>query len=391
MASVPKSGRIRVGFVISHLSQGGAQRQIYELVRRIDPQRFECFIYSLSERNVPYADMIKELGATVRVVKRQGHFDVSRIVKLALFLRKDRIDILHSFLFVANGYAWPARVLAGVPRLVSSARNCKEIGFLRGWLNSVAFLMSDAIACNGDAVRSYVVKQYHAPRDRSVVIYNGLDLARFETASRALNGTPKSSENKKPTVMTIGRLVRQKNLPLFLEAAALLLRQAADVSFVIVGDGPCRTALARRASENGLDGKISFLGERNDIPELLASADVFWLTSEWEGLPNVLLEAMACGKPVVTTDVGACGEVVIDGVSGYLVAGPDAERFAGCTLRLLSNPMLATAMGLAGRRLVEDKFSVAKMSLATETLYRSLVGLPTETCGHSSQDEREMR
>ena len=185
MASVRKSERIRAAFVISHLSHGGAQRQICELVRRIDPHRYECFIYSLSERNVPYADMIRELGATIRVVKRQGHFDVSRIVKLALLLRKDRIDILHSFLFVANGYAWPARVLARVPCLVSSARNCKEIGFLRGWVNSVAFLMSDAIACNGDTVRSYVVKQYHAPRDRSVVIYNGLDLARFETAPRA--------------------------------------------------------------------------------------------------------------------------------------------------------------------------------------------------------------
>ena len=144
-----------------------------------------------------YADMIRELGATIRVVKRQGHFDVSRIVKLALLLRKDRIDILHSFLFVANGYAWPVRVLARVPCLVSSARNCKEIGFLRGWVNSVAFLMSDAIACNGDAVRSYVVKQYHAPRDRSVVIYNGLDLARFETAA-ARSRRLKAPETRNP-------------------------------------------------------------------------------------------------------------------------------------------------------------------------------------------------
>jgi glycosyltransferase involved in cell wall biosynthesis len=103
------------------------------------------------------------------------------------------------------------------------------------------------------------------------------------------------------------------------------------------------------------------------------------------GTPNVVLEAMACGKPVVTTDVGACREVVIDGESGYLVAGRDAEKFADCTLRLLSSPMLARAMGLAGRRLVEDKFSVAKMSLATESLYRSLLDLPLETASPPEQ------
>jgi hypothetical protein len=193
-------------------------------------------MYSLSERNVPYADMIRELGATIRVIKRQGHFDVSRIVKLALLLRKDRIDILHSVLFVANGYAWPARVLARVPWLVSSARNCKEIGFLRGWVNSVAFLMSDAIACNGDAVRSYVVKQYHAPRDRSVVIYNGLDLAHFETASRALK-TPESSGNKKPTVITIGRLVSQKNCPCFWKRQLCFSVKRRRLALLLLGTG----------------------------------------------------------------------------------------------------------------------------------------------------------
>jgi glycosyltransferase involved in cell wall biosynthesis len=377
MDNVLNSGQVRIGFVISHLSHGGAQRQLYELARSINPKHFQCFVYSLSEMISPYSGMIREAGATLRVLKRQGHFEIYRIFKLATLLRKDRVDILHSFLFVANGYAWPAALLAGVPHLITSARNCKEIGFLRGWVNRIAFLMSDAIACNGDAVRSYVTQQYHAPLDRSVVIHNGLDLARFETVPAGLEETPtKITEDKNPIVMTIGRLVPQKDLPLFLEAAALLARRAPKVRFVIVGDGPCRADLARYASKNGLDGDISFLGEREDIPQLLANADVFWLTSKWEGLPNVLLEAMACGKPVVARDVGSCREVVSHGKTGYLVAGRDAEEFAEVTLGLLSSPVHARAMGLAGRQLIEDKFSVAQMSRATEALYRSLLDSP---------------
>jgi glycosyltransferase involved in cell wall biosynthesis len=370
------SKQVRIGFVISHLSHGGAQRQIYELVRRISPEHFQCFVYSLSEMISPYGGMITETGAKLRVIKREGHFEVDRIFKLAALLRKDRVDILHSFLFVANGYACPARLLAGVPRLVTSARNCKDVGLLRGWVNRLAFILSDAIACNGDAVRSYVAQKYHAPLDRSVVIYNGLDLARFETFLDAIEEAPsRCTETRRPTVMTIARLVPQKDLSLFLEGAALLARRATDVQFVIVGDGPCRVDLARYASKNGLDKTISFLGEREDIPQLLANADVFWLTSEWEGLPNVLLEAMACGKPVVARDVGSCREVVNHGNTGYLVVGRDAAKFAEFTLSLLNNPVHARAMGFAGRRVIEDKFSVARMSDATETLYRSLLGL----------------
>jgi glycosyltransferase involved in cell wall biosynthesis len=367
---------VRIGFVISHLSHGGAQRQIYELVRRISPEHFQCFVYSLSEMISPYGAMITETGAELRVIKRDGHFEVDRIFKLAALLRKDRVDILHSFLFVANGYACPARLLAGVPRLVTSARNCKDVGLLRGWVNRLAFLLSDAIACNGDAVRSYVAQKYHAPLDRSVVIYNGLDLARFEPFLNTIEEAPsRCTETKRPTVMTIARLVPQKDLPLFLEAAALLAREATAARFVIVGDGPCRADLVRYASNNGLDGNISFLGEREDVPQLLATADVFWLTSEWEGLPNVLLEAMACGKPVVARDVGACRELINHSQTGFLVAGRDAKQFSEYTLGLLTDPRRAREMGLAGRRLVEDKFSVARMSEATETLYRSLLGL----------------
>lgn len=362
--------RIRIGYVIGQLTYGGAERQLYELSRGLDATRFQCFVYCLSERTFPYGDMIREAGVEVRILKIHGHFDITRILQLASLLRKDRIDILHSFLFHANGYAWPARPLAGVPRLVTSARNCQTVGPLRDWINRLAFQTSDVIICNGEAVRSFIGRQYRAPAEKCAVIYNGVDLERFTPSMEVPPSVRRSGDR---LVITVGRLVPQKDIELFLDAAALLTRKQAGVRFLIVGDGPCRGALERYAAGNGLGRQVAFLGERADVPELLHTADVVWLTSAWEGLSNLLLEAMACAKPIVTRDVGACREIVRHGVNGYLVPKRDAEAFAQHTVGLLTNPVQASEMGQAGRKIAEETFSLSAMIRNTATLYDSLL------------------
>jgi glycosyltransferase involved in cell wall biosynthesis len=356
--------------VIGQLTYGGAERQLYELSRGLDATRFQCFVYCLSERTFPYGDMIREAGVEVRILKIHGRFDLTRILQLGRLLRKDRIDILHSFLFHANGYAWPARSLAGVPHLVTSARNCRTIGRLRDWVNRLAFQRSDAIVCNGEAVRSFVGRHYRAPAEKCAVIYNGVDLERFTSSTESSSSVWRSGERR---VITVGRLVPQKDIELFLDAAALLRQKQTGVRFLIVGDGPRRGALERYAAQNGLGRQVAFLGERADIPALLHAADVVWLTSAWEGLPNLLLEAMACAKPVVTRDVGACREIIRHGVTGYLVPKRDAEPFAQYTLGLLTNPAQASEMGQAGRKVAEEKFSLSSMIRDTAKLYGSLL------------------
>jgi glycosyltransferase involved in cell wall biosynthesis len=358
--------------VVSSLTHGGSERQLYELLRGIDQKRFRCFVYCLSDMTFPYGSLMQEAGAELRVLKRQGYFDVTRVVKLAHRVRRDRIEILHSFLFHANGYAWPAWCLAAAPHLVTSARNCQGYGFLRDWVNRLAMRQSDAIMCNGEAVRSFVAQHYGAPAVRCPVIYNGVDLERFAPPPAA--GAPGATGDPgEKVVLTIGRLVPQKDLTLFLQAAGLLLQRLPEVRFLVVGDGPHRALLEDYAAENGLRNRVVFLGERTDVPDLLRRANVFWLTSAWEGLPNVLLEALACAKPVVARDVGSCGEIISHGVNGYLVPRRDATAFVQYTLPLLSNAAQACAMGQAGRRLIEEKFSLPAMIATTEKLYDSIL------------------
>ena len=252
---------------------------------------------------------------------------------------------MHAFLVHANTYAWPAYLLARIPVFITSSRSCHGIGTVRDWVTRLAFQHSDAIICNGEAVRSFIAQHYGVPEEKSVVIYNGLDLNRFP-ASLGLSDKEKSgSSQKNRRIITIGRLVAAKDLTLFLDAAALMIRDKVSAHFMIVGDGSCRDTLEEYATQKGLAEHVSFLGERTDIPELLHGADVFWLTSAWEGLPNVLLEAMACARPVVTRDVGACGELVSHEVSGYLVSERNAEQFSQYTQELLSNPVRAKEMG----------------------------------------------
>lgn len=360
-----------IGLVIGQLCHGGAERQLYELVRGIDQARFRCHVYCLSDVVAPYGPMIERAGGVLRVLPRTRHMEAGRVRRLAHAFRQDGIRLAHAFLFQANAYAWVARRLARVPHLITSVRNCQGVGFVRDWANRFAFRASDAIVCNGEAVRTFVHDHYGAPARRCVVVYNGVDLTRF--APPVPEDAAASNGSTSRLILTVARLVPQKDVSLFIEAAARLRAEYAGVRFAIAGDGPSRPDLERLAQARGLEGVVSFLGARSDVPELLRAADVFWLTSAVEGLPNVVLEALASGTPVVTRDVGACREIIRHGATGYLVGARDPEPFVRYTMPLLVDPVRARDMGRAGRAAAEQSFSLTQMVRAMERLYDALL------------------
>jgi glycosyltransferase involved in cell wall biosynthesis len=184
-----------------------------------------------------------------------------------------------------------------------------------------------------------------------------------------LRAKPGSHEVKK--LIMVARFVPQKDHRLLLHA---LRRIESAWSLMLVGDGPCRKAIQELAAELGLARQIQFLGERSDIAELLAEADIFLLPSRWEGLPISILEAMRAGLPVIATDVGGVAEAVTDGITGCLVAVQNVEHLRAKLQQLIESPELMSRMGQNGRNRYEADFHIEFMVKRTISVYEAAVG-----------------
>ena len=354
------TSRRRIGLVIGQLTYGGAESQLFELARGLAASA-EPIVYCLSASDEPFGARLREAGVKLRVLPSRGSFDLQRVWKLRRALREDGVEIVHAFLFLASGYAYLAT--RGLPsaRLVTSARNCKpEPNPLRRAVLKAAFRASARVICNSREMARYAAAYYGAPPERTCVVLNGVDASRFAARRERHDGL---------RIGTVGRIETQKNLDAFLDAAALVLATRPDATFEIVGDGSLRARYQAEVERRGLVGIVSLPGTRSDVPAFLAAIDQFWLTSDWEGTPNVVLEAMAAGLPVIATRVGGTPEVIDDASTGVLVDAGDAVGIAVAALRLAAEPDAAREMGRRAAEAVAARFSIAAMVSATAAVY----------------------
>lgn len=177
-----------------------------------------------------------------------------------------------------------------------------------------------------------------------------------------------------PVLINVGRLSWAKGQDMLIPVMASIVRRLPDAKLLLVGDGDLRETLAQRAATAGLERSVILLGQRHDVPALLAISDVFVFCSHFEGLPLVLLEAMAAGKPVVAVDLPGLCEVVREGTTGYLVRERDAEAFASVVLEVVDNRERARKMGRNGRQLVDARFGMTACVRRLEEVYLSVLG-----------------
>jgi glycosyltransferase involved in cell wall biosynthesis len=340
----------RVGLVIGQLTVGGAEGQLAHVVQGLRG-RFEPFVFSLGDAaGALHGDLVRR-GATVDAIAGHG---IKRARNLTRALREKRIDLVHSWLFIANGYALAARLLGVNAPLVTSARNCKVQGRASQIANAAAFRASKAIVVNSAEVGAYIREHYWAPADRIRLVQNGIDTERFHPL-------PETGVAGEPgPIVSIGRLVPQKNHELFLRAAAELAREFPRQRFIIVGDGPLRADLERQATELKIADRVTFTGERRDVDVLLRDASLFWLTSRWEGMPNVVLEALSSGVPAIATDISGTRELIGDGREGFIVASGDASAFVARSRELLADAPKMAAFRLSARARAHE-FSIPRM------------------------------
>jgi glycosyltransferase involved in cell wall biosynthesis len=216
----------------------------------------------------------------------------------------------------------------------------------------------------------YAAEYYRARPATVRVVYNGVDTERF----RARSGASTSNGAQSPLIGTVGRIEKQKNLDVFLAAASCVVRRYPAARFEIVGEGSERSRLEAVVRERGLESNVRFGGTTEDVEAFLRELDQFWLTSDWEGTPNVVLEAMASGCPVIATRVGGTTELIEDGRTGFLVDRGDDMTICSIALSLIAEPALARRIGNQAADAVGERFSLAAMAARTAAVYEFAMG-----------------
>lgn len=375
MSGVPRADeRLRVALVAGTLARGGAEKQLVYMACALREAGTDVRVYSLT-RGEHYEETLRRAGVPLAWIGRMRS-RAARVLVLTRALRDHRPHIVQATHFFAGAYALlAARPYRALP--VGSLRNdarheVEDAGAWGRWL----LRRCPALLANSEAARRNA-EALGAARAAVHVLPNVIDVAAMDRTRDVIAAVPGAGDDGTASggrlVVAVGRLVSQKRLDRFLRALALARRDDPALRGVVVGDGPERSELEALARRLGLlPGAVAFLGRRDDVPALLRAADVLVLTSDHEGSPNVVLEAMACRRPVVTTPAGEAGAIVVDGETGYVVPFDDLPLMAERLVRLAGSPSLRSAFGEAGRRRVERCYSVAGLADALMQIYRAM-------------------
>lgn len=365
-----------VNFLTTGLAIGGAETQLVRLAIRLKDRGWDVRVISMLLPQ-EYEDNLESEGIPVISLNmRRGVPDPRALFRLVHILRRDRPLVLTTFMYHANLLGRVAGRLARVPVVVSSIRNENFGGPMRDRIMRLTDWLVDVTTINSRLAGEAVVRRRVVPAEKLRVIPNGLDTTRFYWSPEVRMQTRKALgiDEKDFLWLAVGRLEEQKDYPNLLAAFSWVARERPEAVLRIAGQGPLRQTLEEEVRRLGLEGRVRFLGVRTDIPNLLAAADAFVLSSAWEGLPNVVMEALAAAKPVVATQVGGVPELVEENKSGFLVPPKNPEFLAEAMLRLMSLPIeMRNAMGQAGRTHVETHYALEQVVDQWEALYRELL------------------
>jgi len=364
--------RTRVLYTIPELCVGGAERQLLALAKGLSRQRFQPFIAVLRPGGALEAEA-KEAGIEIAVFPRGGRFDLSPVAALAKLLSRRRVRIVHSFLFLDALYARLAAGLAGTSVRIASLRGVDYAPrSIHAYLDRFLALSTTCLVTNSFWIRRQA-KEWGFRRVRTETIPNGVDAARFVGKDRFALRKELEIEPSAFVVGIVGRLSPEKDHATFLRCAAEVAKACPRACFVVVGDGPERERIERATAYLGLEGVVRMTGWREDIADVMPAFNVLALTSRSESFPNVILEAMAAGVPVVATRVGGVPEIVEDGRTGLLRAAEDDRGLAREVLRLESDAALRTRIVETAYNVVREEYSIERMVRRYEGLYRELL------------------
>ena len=364
----------RILLLSTSLGMGGADRQILYLARALLAHDYEVRLVSMTPPEEMGRQAVADGLPITSLDMQRGRADWQAFRRMVTLLRTWRPHLLTSFMYHANLLGRLAGRWAGVPLIVTSIRSEQNGHVSRDWLMRLTNWMDHCCTTNSEHVAGSLVQRGLLSSDKTRVIPNGVDIA-------ALSASSDERERIRAELglapgeflwLAVGRLLPQKDYLTLLRAFQPLA--GAPARLFVAGRGPLLGELQQQAEQLGIASRVAFLGVRQDVPALLTAADGFVLSSAWEGMPNVVMEALASATPVVATRVGGVAELVEPRKSGLLVPPRDSDALSRAMLELMSlSTEQRRQMGLSGRDHVTARYGLGAMADRWMALYGELL------------------
>lgn len=374
--------RICVVLVIDDLGYGGAERQVVELANNLDPDQFNVHVCSLSD-HVLISSNLRDAGHRLHVIKKAHRLDPTVILRLTHLLRTLKADIVHGYLFSAEIICRLAGRMARTPLVVGSERNANR-PIRKDHILGLKLTRRcvDIIVANSNAGAESNARIFGRPASDYRVVHNGVDTARFKPADTRVIREELAIPMRCPVIGAFANFKKQKNHAMLFRAFRLVLDSVPDTRLLLIGEQPVdskgklddyQAQLDRLVDDLRIRHRCMFLGHQGDVERIYPACDVVILSSLHEGTPNVLLESMACGVPVVATNICDNEYIVRDGEVGYLVGVGDEAAMADQMKLLLGDTALRQEMGRKARNWVVKEFSTKRLAKKMETVYIELL------------------
>lgn len=365
--------KVRVAFFVDSFNIGGTELNAIRSAESLDRDEFEIIVYHLSDKG-PLRQRYERLGIELIPTSISNLYSIRTVcrgLKVCRDLRRRNVDVVHAHDIYSNIFitVWARLFTSG------AVINSRRWGAIPSdprlqWVNRLSSQFASIVLTNSRAICELIATQDGVPERKIRYVPNFVDDNAFEVmgddvrrSTRRRWGIPDDAF----VVGSVSRLVQVKNLELLLDAAPAI---DADTHFVVVGDGPCRLELEKRAKANKIDDRVHFVGEIIAPENLHSYFDLSVSCSHSEGFPNSLIEAMAAGRPVVATNVGGVQDAVQDQVTGLLVEPNNLEQFIEAVNLMIRNPTLASHCGMNARRIAASKFLREAVIAQLEDIYR---------------------
>jgi len=354
----------KVCFIAGTLGMGGAERQLYYMLKALTQNNIQCQVLSLT-RNETYDARIQQLGLRVVWVGRYKN-PILRILRILWEVAKYQPSVIQSAHSFASLYAVLAGYILRKPS-IAAVRSNGVAEFARiGFGGRLVLKLASNVVANSRTAADAVKHKY--PQKQVFVLDNAIDCEYFCPIELS-----QSDPIDKIYLLNVGRATSEKRQDLFLQVVFEVRRMCNNVSARIVGSGPLLPVLRTMTDNMHIHGYVEFLGQQVDMPAIYQQSALLVSTSDFEGMPNVIMEAMACGLPVVATHAGGTTDLIDHGVNGFVTNCGDVEALVQYVFQLVTDDKLRDLMGLAARQSVVDRYSIDVLYPKLMQLYETII------------------